>query len=78
MGNTAGVKLTVRGHLTIPSYGQAAVRRIRRSEMDNPWAPKNGRIVNTTEHRQYTLDQPRLGRVLEGGVAEEGPDGRQP
>ena len=47
MGNTAGVKLTVRGHLTIPSYGQAAVRRIRRSEMDNPWAPKGGRIVNT-------------------------------
>jgi hypothetical protein len=24
------------------------------------------------------LDQPGLGRVLEGSVAEEGPDGRQP
>jgi hypothetical protein len=47
MANTAGVRLTVRGHRTIPSYGQTAVRRIRRSEMDNPWAPKGGRIVNT-------------------------------
>ena len=33
-------------------------------------------IVALTGHGQYTLDQPRVGRVLEGGIAEEGSDGR--
>ena len=63
MANTAGVKLTVRGHLTIPSYGQAAVRRLRRSEMDNPWAPMvssgggPGRALFAEEFPQANADE---------------------